>query len=63
MPSLTITLPEDIENLVNMIVEYTGRSRSSVCADLIKDAAYREIESLKCIEGFKVLLRKNRISE
>ena len=62
MATFSITVPDDVDILINLIVDYTGRTRSGVCSDLIKDGAYREIEFLKSVEGFKALLRKNQAS-
>ena len=60
MASFTITVPDDIQELIDLVADHTGSSRSNLCTDWVKDGLYKEIESLKSIEGFKVLLQKKK---
>ncbi len=57
---LTIVVPDDIGELIGLIAKETGRSQSGLCADWVKDGAYKEIENLNKVEVYKNLLSKRK---
>lgn len=57
---INVTVPDDIADLIDEIIEQTGRTQSSLCSDWIKDGAYKEVEQLKTVEGWRTLRQKSK---
>jgi hypothetical protein len=63
MASVTVIIPDDLDHVLKMIVQETGRSQSSLCSAWIREGLYREVENLNKIEVYKNLLSKRRKPE
>jgi hypothetical protein len=60
MPQITVTIPDDVAELVASIVQETGRSQSGLCASYIEEGVYRHIEQLTKIENWKLIVKKRK---
>ncbi len=63
MAQVSIIIPDNVLENIQMICTETGRSQSSLCADWIKDGVYSEIEKLNKVEVYKQMIRKRRAAE
>ncbi len=60
MAQVTVSIPDDLAEIISLIVKETGRSQSGLCADWIKDGVYKEVENLNKVEVYKSLLKKRQ---
>lgn len=60
MAQITVTIPDDIAEVVSAIVAETGRSQSSLCASYIEDGVYKHVEQLNKVEAWKSMIAKRR---
>lgn len=63
MPQITVTIPDDIAEVISAIVAETGRSQSSLCASYIQEGVYRHIEQLNKVEAWKSTIEQKRLSD
>ncbi|GET43857.1 hypothetical protein [Microseira wollei] len=63
MPQITVTIPDDIAEVISAIVAETGRSQSSLCASYIEEGVYKHIEQLSKVEAWKSTIKQKRISD
>jgi hypothetical protein len=63
MASVTVIIPDDLDEILKLILEETGRTQSGMCAIWIREGIYREVENLNKLEVYKSLLKKRRKPE
>jgi len=63
MPQITVTIPDDIAEVISAIVAETGRSQSSLCASYIQEGVYKHIEQLSKVEAWKSTIERKRLSD
>ena len=63
MPQITVTIPEDIAEVISAIVAETGRSQSSLCASYIEEGVYKHIEQLSKVEAWKSTIERKRLKD
>ena len=58
MAHFSITIPDDIAEVIALLAEDTGRSRSSICSQLVQDGIWIEIERREKYYDYKERLDK-----
>jgi len=60
MASVTVIIPDDLDEILKLILEETGRTQSGMCAAWIREGIYREVENLNKVEVYKSMLKKRQ---
>ncbi|MEL7039440.1 MAG: hypothetical protein AAFO04_28065 [Cyanobacteria bacterium J06592_8] len=55
-----MNIPDDLGEILQLILEETGRTQSGMCAIWIREGIYKEIEQLNKVEVYKNLLNKRK---
>lgn len=58
MAQITVTIPDDIAEVIAAIVAQTGRSQSSLCASYIEEGVYKHVEQLNKVEAWKSMIKR-----
>ena len=58
MPQITVTIPPNDKEIIELIADRTGASFSSVAAQCINSGLYVELEKLNRSEEFKKIFRQ-----
>jgi predicted DNA-binding protein len=63
MTQITVNIPDDLGEVLKLLLDETGRTQSGLCAIWIREGIYKEVKNLNKIEVYKSLLNKRRKPE
>ena len=60
---ITVTLADHDYDLLQLVVEESGKSQSSIAAQCISDGLFMQLEKLNKAEAFKVMVEQRKVKK